>query len=219
MATTLPVGILNPTTYKFRLESFRITDTRSLHNDTDFVSAALHVGTNPTMSLPTKSMGDVNNGTFNLGMEFANVSVPDTTVVTFTYSIVNTGFAKNDIEQAAQKAVATAASKAAAAASTALGGVLGGPLGSGIAIVGNKSAAWAINKLESFIFANCDGTVAAGDHSFTGAQLAHLTSGGKVITVTDENNGTVSPHGCGGNSHYFVTWSITPHTGPQIIHK
>ncbi len=219
MATTQPVDIINNRTYTFRLDSFRITDTRSLHNDTDFVSAALHVGANPTMSLPTKSMGDVNNGTFKLGMEFVNVSVPDTTVVAFSYSILNTGFAKNDVEQAVQKAVTAAASKAAASAAAALGGVLGGPLGSGIAIVGSKAGSWAISKLESIIFANCDGSVAAGDHAFTGAQLAHMTAGGKVMTVTDENKGTDSNHGCGGNSHYFVTWSITPHTGSQLIHR
>ncbi|MDQ2778577.1 MAG: hypothetical protein M3Y32_03360 [Pseudomonadota bacterium] len=219
MATTVPVDILNPRTYTFRLESFRITDTRSLHNDTDFVSAALHVGANPTMSLPTKSMGDINNGTFKVGMEFANISVPDTTVVAFSYSILNTGFAKNDVEQAAQKAVAAAASKAAAAAAAALGGVVGGPVGSGIGIVGSNAGAWFIKKLETIIFANCDGSVAAGDHTFTGAQLAHLTSGGKAMTVTDENKGTDSPHGCGGNSHYFVTWSVTPHAGPQLIHR
>ena len=36
-----------PGVYTFTLTNFRITDTRSLHNDTDFVSIAVAVGKNP----------------------------------------------------------------------------------------------------------------------------------------------------------------------------
>jgi len=51
----------------FSLDSFRITETRSLHNDTDYVSLSITVGTNPAVT-QTKAMGDVNNGTHDVGL-------------------------------------------------------------------------------------------------------------------------------------------------------
>jgi hypothetical protein len=38
------------------------------------------------------------------------------------------------------------------------------------------------------------------------------THNGAVISSTDDNKGTNSPHGCGRNSRYFVSWKVT---GPQ----
>jgi hypothetical protein len=216
---TLHEGItaeLNRTVYTFTLNSFKITDTRSVHKDSDYVSVAVAVGANPPITLPAKSMGDLNNGTFAVNLSIPNVAVPAATVVAFSYSIVNSGHAKDSVSQALQKVVSAAASKAASAGAGALGGVLGGPLGAGIATVGTAAAGWVIGKLQDIVFANCDGIVAAGDHVYTGAQLAEKTSGGKVLTVTDDNKGTDSAHGCGGNSHYFVTWSIAAHAAAPL---
>jgi hypothetical protein len=67
-----------------------------------------------------------------------------------------------------------------------------------------------VGEVGTILFANCDGPVAAGVHVFTGAELTSMTTGGKAVTQTDHNPGTDSPHGCGGNSNYFVTWSIRP---------
>jgi hypothetical protein len=202
---------MSTTTYTFTLVSFKITDTRSLHEDTDYVSMAVAVNHNAPITSPTKSMGDLNNGTFKVNLSIAVAAAP-TDVVAFTYSIVNTGFAKNSVEADLQKATAAAASKGAAAGAGAAGGAVGGPLGAGIAAVGTEAVGWALGKLEGIIFANCDGPVAAGDHVFTGAQLAAHTAGGKVYTVTDDNKGSDSPHGCGSNSRYYVTWSVSAHT-------
>ena len=194
--------------YTFTLNSFKITNTRSVHEDTDFVSIAVAVGNNPPITVPTKSMGDLNNGTFTVNLSIPNVAVPDGSVVAFSYSIVNTGHDKNTVEQAMQKAAGAAASKAATAGAGVLGGAIGGPLGAGIATVGEAAAGWVLGKLENILFANCDGPVAAGDHVFTAAQLAQKTAGGHVLSLTDDNKGSDSPHGCGSNSRYFVTWSI-----------
>jgi hypothetical protein len=57
------LGAATRTVYTYTLKSFKITDTRARHNDTDFVSMAVKVGANPPITAPTKSMGDVNNGT------------------------------------------------------------------------------------------------------------------------------------------------------------
>ena len=113
------------------------------------------------------------------------------------------------MQQALQKFVAAAASKAVAGGAGTLGGLAGGPIGAGIAIIGVQAGGWVAGKLEGILFANCDGTVAASDHAFDPAQLARQTAGGQVISATDDNKGTDSATGCGGNSRYFVDWSIT----------
>ena len=217
MSTNKPIiaahlgEVVGNTTYTFTLNSFKITDTRSRHEDTDFVAIAVAIGNNPPITSPTKSMGDLNNGTFQVNLSIPNVSVPAGSTVAFSYTIVNTGFDKNTVEQDLSKAVGSAATAAASEGLKAAGAAIPvvGPI---ISVVGPPAAAWAIGKLEGIIFADCDGTVAAGDHVYTGAALANLTAGNKVISATDENKGTNSPTGCGGNSHYFVTWSIAAHT-------
>ena len=45
-------GTLMGGTYTFTLDSFKITDTRALHNDTDFVEIAVVVGSNPPFTVP-----------------------------------------------------------------------------------------------------------------------------------------------------------------------
>jgi hypothetical protein len=46
---------------------FRITDTRSRHEDTDYVSISLAVGSAAPIT-KTKAMGNLNNGTFEPGL-------------------------------------------------------------------------------------------------------------------------------------------------------
>jgi hypothetical protein len=192
----------------FTLNSFKITDTRSLHRDTVYVSVAAAVNKNPPISLPTKYMGNLNNGTFQVDLSIANVEVAPQDRVTFSYSIINSGYNKSAIEQKLQQVAESAASQGAQAGGAAAGGAIDGPVGSAI---GKEAASWILGKLEGVVFADCDGTVAAAVHTYTGAQLAELTAGGKVISTTDENKGTKSPDGCGRDSHYFVTWSLSAH--------
>jgi hypothetical protein len=202
--------------YTFTLDSFKITETRSLHDDTDYVSFAVVVGLNPPITVPTMSMGNVDNGTHAVNLSIPNVPVAAGDAVSFTYSIVNTGYSSDIVEEALNKAIAAAASKGGSAAATAGGGLVGGPLGSLIALVGQEAFGWLAGKLEGVIFADCDGVVAGADHAYTGAQLAAQTADGNIILVTDNNKGTNSPDGCGANSQYYVTWSIStqpPNTG------
>jgi hypothetical protein len=202
--------------YTFSLDSFRITDTRSLHKDTDYVSLSLAVGSAAPVT-KTKAMGDLNNGTFKVGLSFDNVSVGATEPVVLTYAIVNNGHGSQaNVEKSLQQAGTQLAQKAADAAAKAIGTEIGTVLGASIGtaavpIVGTALGAlsgWLVGEIGSLLFANCDGPVAAGVHVFTGAQLASQTGGGKMLTETDHNPGTDSPHGCGGNSNYFVTWSV-----------
>src|SRR5262249_9644708 len=74
----------------FTMANFGISDTRSRHEDTDFVFLSVTVGANPPV-FAKKSMGDVNNGTHSVGLSI-DVDIPDDdTIVVFNYLIMNSG--------------------------------------------------------------------------------------------------------------------------------
>ena len=207
------------TQHRFSLDNFRITNTRSLHKDTDYVSVTLAVGKNPPVT-KTKAMGDLNNGTFPVGLTFDNVAVDANVPVVFHYTIINSGHkSQADIEKSLQQAGTQLAQKAVEAAAKAIAGEIGSSLGASIGtaavpVIGTALGAlsgWLVGNLVGIAFANCDGPVAAAVHVFNAGDLAAKTTGGHVHTETDHNPGTDSPHGCGSNSDYYVTWSIAEH--------
>jgi hypothetical protein len=204
--TRVPAGV-----YTFTLNSFRITDTRSLHNDTDYVSISVAVNGHPAIKSPVKYVGNVNNGTHHVNLTIPDVKVEPNNTVAFVYSIVNSGYKANTLEQELQKLVNFGAEKGAGAGAAALcGAATGDPtVAKTCQSGGEKGGVWAIGKLDTIIFADCDGTVAGWTHGFTAAALAKGTANGAAITGTDDNKGTDSPHGCGANSRYYVSWTIT----------
>jgi hypothetical protein len=102
------------------MDLFRITDTRSRHEDTDYVSISLAVGSAPPMT-KTKAMGNLNNGTFKPGLTFDNISVASNVPVVFTYAIVNNGHSSQaDVEKSLEKAGTQLAQKAADVAAKAI---------------------------------------------------------------------------------------------------
>jgi hypothetical protein len=204
-------GILHQNSiFDFTIKSFQILDTRSVHKDTDFVSISVVVSNKNSITLPTKSMGDLNNGTYNVNLSIPNVEVGPNDIVTFAYAIVNAGHKQDEVEQKLGTALQSAAEKAldlgAAAVGTAIAGSIGGEL---LSLIAQAGGAWLTGQILGIIFADCDGPVAGGSHVYSGAQLAHQTANGAVISTTDDNPGTNSPVGCGGNSHYKVSWSIS----------
>jgi len=70
-------------------------------------------------------------------------------------------------------------------------------------------AGWVVGEVGGLLFANCDGVVAAGIHVYSSPELIQMTAGGHQLTETVEHPGTHSPDGCGGNSHYFTTTTIS----------
>ncbi len=205
-------------TTNFSLDSFRITDTRSVHEDTDFVTVSITVGTNAAIT-KTHAMGNLNNGTYPVGLGVSAVIPTDVAVpVVFSYVILNNG---NGDHAAVQHGVETALSalgtQAAKAATTAAGGAIGAVLGAelGTAVVPlvgtaiGALAGWVVSTVGGFLFANCDGVVATGIHVYTSTQLIQNTAGGHKITDTVEHPGSDSPDGCGGNSRYFTTTTIS----------
>ncbi len=205
------------TQYTFRLDNFRIDNTRSRHEDTDFVSVSLAVGARPPQT-QSRAMGDLNNGTFDVGLVFDNISVADNETAVFTYAIVNSGHtdpsaAENILMQATAKVAQVGAQAAATAVGEAIGVAAGAAIGTAaLPVIGTALGAlagWLVGEAGNLIFTNCDGAVAAGMHPLTGAQLRAATAGGNALQQSDDNPGTDSNSGCGSNSQYIVNWSVT----------
>jgi hypothetical protein len=194
-------------TMTFSLDSFRITDTRSRHNDTDYVSCTLLVrdangqGTPQTLK---KKIGDVNNGTHAIGLSFPNVPMPAKGSVVFNYLIVNSGHqSESDVDKALEKAGGALAEKGLVAGGTALGTAILPGLGTILGAIGGFLA----GEISAILNANCDGAVAAEQVTLTFDQLLQDTANG-AFTKETRHPGTDSATGCGSNSMYFVTWHI-----------
>jgi hypothetical protein len=151
------------------LNSFKITETRSLHNDTDYVSLSVRVGTNPPTTV-VKSMGDVDNGTHEVNLSVPNVAVSPSEAVAFTYSIVNAGGISN-FEQTLLKAGESAAQQLGDQAIQALGKVINSLApGSGpfIDVIGDAAWGWLAGKIDGFLTPGlCNGPVAGGDKAYS----------------------------------------------------
>jgi phospholipase C len=216
VTAALPIHPLNPPAparfATFTMESFGISNTRSRHNDTDFVYLSAVVGANPIVSV-SKSMGDVNNGTHSVGLSL-EIDIPDDdTIVVFYYQIMN-GLGGNDAKaKAAQGALNTVAEeivkhKAITAVAVTVGTVLV-PL-----FVSALGAIAGITEAGLLVFADCDGRVAAGFMPFTCSDLIKRTASGQKIAQNANHAGTDSPDGCGSNSKYSTACTIT--TAPSI---
>lgn len=203
----------------FSLDSFRITDTRSRHEDTDFVTISITVGTNAAIT-KTQAMGDVNNGTYPVGLGVAAMIPTDVVVpVVFSYVILNNGHGDHaTLQHGVESALSALGIAGAKAATTAAGGAIGAAIGASLGtavvpILGTAIGAlsgWVVGKVGNILFANCDGVVATGVHVYTSStQLIQDTAGGHKITETVEHPGTNSPEGCFGNSKYFTTTTIS----------
>jgi len=76
--------------YSFAVDTFVIHNTRSLHKDTDYISASVAVAGRPALKA-TQKLGDLNNGTYHTAINFRDVAVADNETVVFSYAIVNSG--------------------------------------------------------------------------------------------------------------------------------
>jgi uncharacterized protein YcfJ len=197
------------------LDSFAITNTRSRHEDTDFVTVSLAIANRPTLS-QTRALGNLNNGNFPLDMIFSNVSITPGEIAVLTYGMVNSGHqSPGEVATALETAFKTLATKGAQIAATAIGGAIGGELGASIGTAAVPIIGTALGALAGFLvggafgllFADCDGPVAAAVHTLTYDQIKAALAGGNGLVHTDDQPGINSADGCGSNSHYTVTWS------------
>jgi hypothetical protein len=147
-----------------------------------------------------------------------NVPTDGDLPVIFTYVILNNGHGSPSVvERALEGALSTLGSKAAQAATTAIGASAGAALGATIGTAAvppigtalGALAGWVTVNVGGILFANCDGPVATGVRIFTARQLHEKTLGGKRLIETVEHPGVDSARGCGSNSRYTTTTSIS----------
>lgn len=193
----LPVQVYNPPSqtpiYKFVIDNCQITNTRSVHEDTDYANLGVAVG-NALVNggTQTKSLGNLNNGVHTIDLEVGPTPVandPNTPVI-IAFQIVNSGHTD-------YSTIVDAMSAGTGALITAF-----------VPVPGVGTAAGFVAKYLGGIFtANCDGPVAVDKIVTNGEQIAEWTANGPH-SVTKNYPGTDSPTGCGSNSQYDVTWHV-----------
>ena len=213
--------------YTFSLEKFHIDNTRSRHDDTDKVVFSLGIGSQ-SFEIKTLSAGDVNNGDHNVGLNFTVLITSSATAAAFSYSIYNGD------DSALPKSLADLTRSTAQAALDDL--LNSGPEAAGPGdftdpslpapehgeivpwqyhSAGSADAGWytllAYLGIGDFVFPNCDGlaafdTVGQKKSAWDGAISASPDS---TLRRSSRFPGTDSPAGCGSNSDYTVTWSVT----------
>jgi hypothetical protein len=207
--------------YSFRLDQYRIENTRSLETDTNIVGYTVNIGS----STYTQSMGpnDAGDGIHDIGLEFPGLAISDpTTSVMIAYTIVNAGHDATQVEALIQKGVdeliasgakevegssnASTAQKAAAAAAAAA--VTAAPsFGTSLIILGGTLA---VDFGLSLLFANCDGSCVADKIGVPRSEIdALFPTSGCVVSQTVHYPGSDSSDGCGANSSYYLTHTIT----------
>lgn len=201
-----------PIAFSFTIDNFVIWQTRSRHEDTDFVSSTLQLknadgSLAPSQAL-SKAMGNVNNGTHEVNLTFPNVLVSPGQTVLWSYSIVNAGNAPPSKVTAGLETVGNQLINLVLKAE--IGGAAGSLLGIAGTIAGTVVGLIA-GALEGLLTANCDGPVAAEAGSFTYDDLVANTNStppaSRYLLATN-HPGIKSPAGCGENSSYRVNWHI-----------
>jgi hypothetical protein len=208
--------------YSFAVEQFHIDNTRSRHEDTDTVAAGLRVG-NRVQQFKTMFAGDVNNGDHGVNLVFDPVLVGNLdTPVVLAYQIFNGDTSNlsvslpdmsNDLGQRAIDTMNEAPEQASPIDYTTwpASGQPDDPNPPDF-----EDGSW-IKVLEfvflgSLLFPDCDGFVAIGT---VGLRRRHwdvrIAAAGGTYRKTIRYPGSDSPAGCGSNSDYTVTWSVTRH--------
>lgn len=180
--------------YTFLLDKYEIKDTRSRHEDTNYVTAALSVNGQLVREPRTQFMGNQNNGMFTVGMSWPDVEVPEGSTVTLLYQILNSGHKDHTAVEAASNTVAQEQ------------------------MASDTPADWKSQLVKALIdhsiklvFADCDGPIGppAGRKIVWTSQDLKSVIPGTPFHETQNEPGNDSPSGCGANSHYVVHHTVT----------
>ncbi|WP_194833312.1 hypothetical protein [Nocardia sp. XZ_19_369] len=217
--------------YTFTLEQFHIDNTRSRHEDTNTVQFRLAVG-NRSLGSHSFSAGDVNNGDHVVGLRFDRVVLAGSaTPAVISYVIFNgdTGDIRGGMDglsgQVADRAMDSLRQQVRQPGVHADVPELDYTAEGNASIAdGDNWAGFVMRRiglsLHDFVFPNCDGFVVIGSvakDKFAWDRAVDA-AGGTTCRVTIRYPGYDSPHGCGSNSDYTVTWSVTRRraNGPSL---
>jgi hypothetical protein len=203
--------------YQFVLERFHIDNTRSRHEDTDTVTFGVRAGSTQTF-LQSKAVGDVNNGDHNVAIASPPLYLPTGgKPAVFSYYIYNGDTAKLAIslDDITGKVIDLYTQQILE------GGLSQDPKAEipddpdlpNSATFDDTSwvNVFELAAIGSLLFPDCDGMVAADviGRSKGDLDAAIDNAGGMSYTQNRRYPGTDSPAGCGSNSDYTVTWSVT----------
>ncbi len=175
--------------FNVTFDSFGITQTRSKHEDTNYIGLTLKLRTMAPMTkvLP---LGNVKNGTHPVNFSFLGIDFGQDDTLVFNYVIMNAGSTNIDQVNAVWESVGPAWANG------------GGPPAPHLASANGIDTDYLVAQLVGIFRSTCDGIVAAEQNQLVYGQLpiSHLTP----------QPGTHSPSGCGNNSQYTVQWHIAP---------
>lgn len=237
--TPEPQVPVNQPLYQFYLDKCVITNTRSIHEDTLLAGLGVIVTDGTTVSPPMVTcarVGNHNNATFEFWQQglrsLDNIGIQPDATVTFLYEIYNNG-AKGHPNadeltqligdhlklQAATNAL-NASNQALAAALVTQQQML--QLQQQISSANSNATAKSTEAMATIFtggmyglfysaIGGCDGIVAAGTYSATGATLVQrlASSPNNVIAQTDTSNGKQNGWGAPCNPHgsnYLISW-------------
>lgn len=188
--------------FSFQIQQINIKNTRSKHEDTDYLAFTLKLGVLDPQTV-FQSLGNHNSGLIETGLGFQGIELGLADQFTFNYMIVNAGSTTPAKAEAALQAAGAAWANGQGPASTNLVGAL------------EDSQPWFNNELRSILNLNgCDGMVAAEQDHFSYGDLVSMLVKGP-FTHTTNHPGVRSASGCGPNSQYTVTWNIDQ--GGQVV--
>jgi hypothetical protein len=177
--------------YNLTVDSFGITQTRSKHQDTNYIALTLKLGMLEPMKPVVQSLGNVNNGTHAVtNVTYPGIDFSQDDTLAFNYVMVNAGSTNIDQVRAAMEVVGPAWVSG------------GGPAAPHLASANGIDTDYLVAQLVGIFRSPCDGIVAAEQNQLVFGQLP-------VFQQTPQP-GTHSPSGCGNNSQYTVQWHIAP---------
>jgi hypothetical protein len=207
---TPPVTAITQPYYTVRLDSFKIDRLRAVDSDTDTVAFALQVNGRdyPNQS---RDMGDVNDGVHPVGLAFTHVPISSGDTVKIALEIVNAGHVnRSELLTRLYNGVTALKDKAK-------GYCENDP---SVMTCFIAAGGYAISYLIQLLTGYCNGPVALDATSLTGDDVKSLTQQGAApYAHTKTYPGTDSNWGCGKNSIYEVTWSITPEPSVPLQNK
>jgi hypothetical protein len=183
--------------YLFDVENVTIRHLRSKNNDTLDLSAGVMVNGTPS-DVGNLSLGKLQAGSHAVNFPVLIDSVAPADRINIAYSGLNAGHPTD------QKTVSLVT------------GIIG-QIWQVVPVYGSLlgKVTDAIGSLINIANPDCDGPVVAGSVPATGTELFQMTHSGSTYRRTLSFPGVDSSAGCGGNSYYEVTYSVTPTTQLQ----
>jgi hypothetical protein len=185
--------------FTLSLDSLQISQTRSAHKDTDYAVFTLKIiGLDVTAaSLPAKALGNLNNGTFNIGITAPENPINDDNSLVLNYLIVN-----SSMDESMVSAVLGTIGQA-----LANGPALNlAPFTSALQLVSSQYATQLSGIIKP---GSCDGLVAAEQINLTYDELVGYTARSPYFQQATPHIGTKAPGGCNSKPSAYVThWSM-----------